>query len=175
MNANQYPPQENNKSVELFLLLVGVVIAWPALLVGVVARWQIRRLTEPSPYWVGAGIVGALGALLLATRENPSPFLFAVLHDVVPLALHTSSATLKQFLLDALPLWARSLLLFPWCTLILELFSTKNLQTTLLTQERQRRATQARKSQSAARRAAKAPDQINGKAVLGALIDNPNE
>ncbi len=175
MNDKQSSPQDNNKSMEVFVLLVGVVLAWPALLLGVVARWQIKRLAEPLPYWIGAGILGAVGALLLVTRENPSPLLLAVVHDVVPLILHSSRATLMQCVHDVLPLWVRSLLVFPWCILILELFSTRSLQSTLLAQERHRRVSQVKNSQRAARKAAQAPDQINGKAVLGALIDNPNE
>jgi hypothetical protein len=74
-----------------------------------------------------------------------------------------------------LPLWERSVLVFPWCILLAELFSKRSLQSDLLTQERRRRAWQARQSRRAARKAAKAPDQINGQAVLGVLIDDPNQ
>jgi hypothetical protein len=175
MSANQQPQQENTKGLEMFLLFVGIILAWPALLLSVVARWQIRKhTTEQYPYWI-AGAIGFIGALWLATHANPYPFLLTTLHDIVPLMFHLGMATFTRFMVDALPLWERSLLLSPLCTVLLELFGTKSLQTRLLDQERQRRAAQAKKSQDAARKAAKAPDQINGKMVLGPLIDNPNE
>ena len=176
MNTENQSKQESSKGVDVFLLLVCVVIAWPALLVGVVVRWQIKhRCTDPSPYWIGAAAIGACGALLLVTRENPYPFLLRAVNDITPLLLQMGSGTLTRFVLDIAPVWERSVLVFPWLMLVLELFSPKNLQATLLAQERHRRAMQARKSTHAARRVHKAPDQINGKGVLGALIDNPNE
>jgi hypothetical protein len=176
MNAENQPKQENSKGLDIFLVLVCVVIAWPALLVSVVVRWQIKRqCTDPSPYWIAAAAIGACGALLLVTRENPYPFLLRAASDITPLLLQMDSGTLTRFVRDLLPVWERSVLVFPWLMLVLELFSPKNLQATLLAQERRRRAIQTSKSTHAARRIRKAPDQINGKGVLGALIDNPNE
>ena len=176
MSMQEQHEQDKSKGLEMFLLFFVIVIAWPALLLGAVTRWQIKqRTTNPFPYWIGAGAVGAIGAMVLVTRENPYPFLLVVLHDLVPLFVQIGIPTLKHFLLDALPLWTRSVLVFPWLALVLELFSPKNLQATLLAQERQRRTIQTRKSRRAARRAVNAPDQINGKGVLGVLIENPNE
>jgi hypothetical protein len=173
-NQEQRTP-ENGKGLEMFLVFVAFVLAWPALLLGVVIRWQIKqRTTDPFPYWLGAGVVGACGAIVLITQVNPSPFFFPVMNDITPLVFHMGMSTLKQFALDALPLWERSILVFPWFSLLLELFGPKNLQASLLAKERHRQALQIRKSQRAARRAAKAPDQINGHAILGALIDDPN-
>jgi hypothetical protein len=176
MNTENQSKQESSKGLDLFLMLVCLVIAWPALLLSVVVRWQIKhRCTDPSPYWIGAAAIGACGALLLVTRENPYPFLLTAANDITPLLLQTSSATLTRFVRDCIPLWERGVLVFPWLMLALELFSPKNLQATLLAQERHHRAMQASKSKHAARRVHNAPDQINGKGVLGALIDNPNE
>jgi hypothetical protein len=159
----------------MFLLFVALLVAWPALLLAVLARWYIKQhSTNPALYWIGAGVLGALGALLLATRANPYPLFQLVIDDLVELALPKSPITFTHFLGDALPLWERSLLVFPWLTLLLELFGTTSLQTTLLTQERRRREIQTKKSQRAARKATNAPDQLNGNAVLGALIDNLN-
>lgn len=169
------PRQTNTKELEVFLVLASVIVAWPALLLGTIARWQIKqRTTDPFPYWIGAGAVGALGAIVLITWENPYPFLLLVLHDLVPLVMQIGMPTITHFLHDAIPVWERSILVFPWFLLLIELFSPKNLQASLLAQERRRRAIQASKSKRAARKARNAPNQINGKGVLGVLIDNPN-
>jgi hypothetical protein len=175
MSQENQSRQESTKGLELFLLLACLVIAWPALFLGVIARWQINRTTEPYPYWIGAGIVGVLSIMLLITRTNPYPVLLTVMNDLEPLVLHLSAPTISHFLRDAIPMWERSILVFPWLVLGLELFLPKNLQATLLAQERHHQVIQAHKSRRAARNARKAPNQINGKGVLGALIDNPND
>jgi hypothetical protein len=177
MNTQQSQTSHgNDKGIELLVLFVCLLVAWPAVLLGVIARGLIKQhTTEPFPYWIGAGVLGAIGALFLAIRANPYPLVLVVTHDLVPLVLHLSMATFMHLVHDALPLWERSLLIFPWCVLLIELFSPRNLQSDLRAGERRRRAIQAKQSQSAARRAASAPDQINGQAVLGALIDNPND
>ena len=121
MNTENQSKQESSKGVDVFLLLVCVVIAWPALLVGVVVRWQIKhRCTDPSPYWIGAAAIGACGALLLVTRENPYPFLLRAVNDITPLLLQMGSGTLTRFVLDIAPVWERSVLVFPWLMLVLE-------------------------------------------------------
>jgi hypothetical protein len=174
MSTNQQPTQENTKGIEMFLFGVGVILAWPALVLGAVARWQIKQhTTEHYPYWI-AGALGGIGALWLATHSNPYPFLLTTLHDIVPLVFHTSTSTLTRFVLDALPLWERSILVFPLFVVLLEIFGTRSLQATLLAKERQRRAMQARKSQRAAGKAANAPPIIKKKGVFGALIDDLN-
>ena len=132
MNAENQPRQESSKGLDIFLMLVCLVIAWPALLVSVVARWQIKHhCADPFPYWIGAVAIGACGALLLVTRENPSPFLLRAASDITPLLLQMGSATLTRFVRDCIPLWERSILVFPWLMLVLELFSPKNLQAEL--------------------------------------------
>jgi len=175
MKENKQSPQENNRGLEMFLLFLGMVIVWPAFVLGAIARLLIKHhTTEQYPYWIGAGMLGALGTVFLCTRANPYPFVLTLSQDIVPLAVHVSGTTLMNFVHDAFPLWTRSVLVFPLCTLALELFGIKSLETTLLAKEQQRRVIQVKKSQHAARKVRKAPDHINGKAVLGALIDNPN-
>jgi hypothetical protein len=65
-------------------------------------------------------------------------------------------------------------LLIPWSSVLIDLFIPRQLSQTLLTQEHQRRAIQTRHSRQAARRAIHAPDQINGKGVLGVLVEQTN-
>jgi hypothetical protein len=176
MSQDQQPSQESKKQLEVALLLVALLLAWPAFLLGIVSRQLVKHHTDdPFVYWLGAGILGAVSAWFLYAHANSYPFLLLLAPDVGPLVLHLSRTSAMHFALDALPLWERSILLFPWVTLVIELFTPKHLEASLLAQERQRRAIQAKKSQRAARKAAKAPDQISGKAILGALIDNPNE
>ncbi|HLI87873.1 MAG TPA: hypothetical protein VKV37_04220 [Ktedonobacteraceae bacterium] len=177
MSMQQSPSsQGSDKGIELFVLVICLLVAWPAVLLGLIARGLIKRHTiAPFPYWIGAGALGALGTIVLLTRLNPSPFVPIVEQDLVALLLHLSMATFLHFVYGVLPLWERSVLVFPWCILLAELFSKRSLQSDLLTQERRRRAWQARQSRRAARKAAKAPDQINGQAVLGVLIDDPNQ
>ncbi len=176
MSQDQQNRQGNDKRLEMVLLLVGVLLAWPAFLLGALSRQIIkRRDDDPFIYWLGASILGTVGAWVLYRYENPYPFFVTLSYDIVPLILHLSVKTGAHFALDALPLWERSTLLFPWVTLLIEFFTPKSLQDTLLAQERKRRAVQRQKSKRAARLAQKAPDFLNGQGVLGTLIDNPND
>jgi hypothetical protein len=176
MRTNDQPRRDQDLWFEALLILVAILMVWPAMLLGAVARFLVKRKApDPLPYWIGAGILGGIGAWFLSTHANPYPLLVTALSDAAPLAIHLSMATLTRFVQDALPLWERSLLLFPWCTLLLEFFGPKNLQARLLANERQRKAIQEKKSRRAARKATRAPDQIHGHAILGALIENPNE
>jgi hypothetical protein len=175
MSTQQPSPQERRSGPDPWLLLVAVLLAWPALLLGALLRKLIKRdPTRQHWYWVSLGLLGAGGLVFLVTRANPYPLLPALVHDLVGLFLHAGPIALKRLVEAALPVWERSLLLMPGLTLVLELFGPKNFRATLLTQERQRKAIQIRQSQRAARKAGNAPDQIKGQAVLGALIDNPN-
>jgi len=176
MNQDQQPRQDKDTRLEVVLLLVGLLLAWPAFLLGIVSHQLIKRhINDPLMYWISAALLGTIGVWVLFTHANPYPFLLVFSHDVGLLVRHLSAATAKQVVLDALPVWERSIVLFPWVSLAIELFAPKNLEATLLAQERQRQAGQVQKSHRAARKVANAPDQINGKAVLGALIDNPSE
>jgi hypothetical protein len=176
MSTENHPRQSDDLWMEALVILVGVLVAWPAVLIGAVAHVVVKqRAPDPFPYWVGAGVLGSVGAWFLYAHANPYPLLVTVLRDIVPLALHLSGGTLRHFVEDALPLWERSVLLFPWLTLLIEIFAPKNLQASLLALERRRRAIQAKKSRRAAHKATRAPDQIHGHAILGALIENPNE
>jgi hypothetical protein len=171
MSQENQPRQETDKRLEVVLLLVALLIALPAFV-----RLLVKRSTNaPFPYRMCAGVLGALGAWFLYAHANPSSLLLGLARDVKPLALYLSRASVLHVMLDILPMWERSVLLFPWLTLLIELFAPKSLQETLLAQESRHHAIQVSKSQQAAHIAQKAPDQINGKAVLGVLIDNPNE
>lgn len=176
MSQDQQPRQQTDKRLEVGLLLAALLLAWPAFLLAVVSRYVIKRHTDdPFIYWLSAGILGTVGAWVLYSHANPSPLLLILSHDIGPLVLHLSTTTGMHFVHDALPLWERSILLFPWVTLVIELFTSKSLEATLLTKARRRKAIQARKSQWAARKAVSAPLLANKKGVFGVLIDDPNE
>lgn len=167
--------ESDSSRFKIVLLLIAAVIAWPALLFGAVVRLLIKqRTTNPQPYWILASLLSVVGCLFFYIYGNPYPFLLALFHNVVPLLFHLDNTTLRGFFLELLPLWERSVLLFPLCTLVIELFSPKSLEQTLLAHERQRKARQVQKSKQTARKLRKAPNQINGKGVLGALIEDPN-
>lgn len=175
MSMQQQSPQQHHNGSDSWLLLVAVLLAWPALLSGALLRKLIKRdPTRQTWYWLGMGMLGAGGLAFLIARANPYPLLPALVHDLVGLFLHTGLSAVKRLIEDALPLWERSLLLVPGMTLVLELFGPKNFRASLLAQQRQRKVLQRQQSRRAARKAGKAPDQIHGQAVLGALIDNPN-
>jgi hypothetical protein len=174
--TNDQPRRDEDLWFEALIILVAILMVWPAVLLGLVVRFLVKwKAPDPLPYWLGAGILGGIGVWFLCTHANPYPLLLVALPDLAPLAIHPGIATLTHFVKDAFPLWERSLLLFPWCTLLLEFFGPKNLQARLLANERQRKASQEKKGRRAARRATRAPDQLHGRAILGALIDNPNE
>ena len=176
MNHDQQNRPDNDKRLEVALLLISALLAWPAFLLGATSRQLIKRHTDdPFLFWIGAGVLGAIGAWVLYRYENPYPFFLTLSYDIAPLVLHLSGKTVAHFALDALPLWERSILLFPWLTLLIELFTPTSLEDTLRAQERKRRTIQRQKSKRAARLARKAPDFLNGQGVLGTLIDNPND
>jgi hypothetical protein len=176
--STEKPPEHSgdDQSVIKVLLLVGTVIAWPALFLALLFHLLMKQQTRNQHlFWISAGILGLGGVAWLFARANPSPFLLQAWSDFPSLISHWSKTTAFHLLRDLLPLWERSVLLFPICLLMMELFRPKNLQASLLAQERQHRTIQVRKSKRATHRARKAPDQINGKGVLGVLIDNPND
>jgi hypothetical protein len=174
--TNDQPRRDEDLWFEAIIILLAVLMVWPAMLLGVLVRLLVKwKAPAPLLYWIGTGILGGIGAWFLCTHANPYPLLVTALSDVAPLAIHPSMETLTRFVKDALPLWERSLLLFPWCTLLLEFFGPKNLHARLLASERQRKVNQEKKSRRAARKAIRTPDQIHGHAILGALIENPNE
>ncbi len=175
MSTENQPRQNQNTLFEIGLLLVVVVLAWPALLLGAITRLGIKNgTTNAQLSWVLTGIFGGACALFLYLYVNPYLFLLVLFHDVAPLFLHIGGVTFRRFLVDALPVWERSVLLFPLCALVIELFSHTSLEQTLLSQERQRQARQTQKSKQSAIKVRKAPDHINGKGVLGALIEDLN-
>ncbi|HET8911296.1 MAG TPA: hypothetical protein VFN23_07530 [Ktedonobacteraceae bacterium] len=175
MQQNQQPRQGDDKRVEALLFFVALLLAWPAFLLGAVCYHLLKRYTKGAFfYWLGAGMLGVLGAWVLWTHANPVRLLIALEHDVFPLALHFSKANAIHFVLDALPLWERSLFLFPWMILLFQAVRPKRFEMTLLGKERHKRAIQARKSARAARKAAHVPDTVNQKGVFGVLIEDLN-
>ncbi len=69
MGSEYQPGPPESKGLEIALVLLGVNVAWPALLVGVVARFLIQQRTRnPFPYWIAAGGLGAVGPTGCATR-----------------------------------------------------------------------------------------------------------
>ncbi len=175
MNGQQPSPQERHNGPDPWLLMLAALLAWPALLLGTLLRKLIKR--DPARqtwYWLSLGLLAVGGLTFLVARANPYPLLPALVHDLVILFLHPGQPAITRLLEDALPLWERSLLLVPGLALVLELFGPKNFRASLLAQQRQQKAIQRQQSQRAARKAGKAPDQIHGQAVLGTVIDNPN-
>lgn len=175
MSQHNQSPQPTTRGLDLFFILIGLLLAWPAMFVSFLIHWSLKR----HPSWqastrISAAILGALGALVL-TRTTPVPIALTAFHALESLIVHRENSMLLLFLQDALPVWERTLLVFPWGILLLDLVLPKSLQATLMEEERQRRRRQVQRSRHAARKALKAPQQINGKGVLGAVIDNPNQ
>src|SRR5437667_259830 len=132
---NQTQHSGNDRSLAILLLLVGTVIAWPALFLALFSRMLLKQLTRSQHlFWISAGVLGLGGAIWLFAYANPSPFLVRAFSDFPLLIWHWSQITALHVLRDLLPLWERSVLVFPICLLSIELFRTKNLQASLLAQ-----------------------------------------
>ncbi len=176
MNTNN-DTQRSRGTEELWLhvvlFLCTMLLAWPALFVGFLLRAVLKQSTNPRLHWLLATGLGLSAAAFLYLRGNIYPLVLAEANHVVPLILHTSGATVMQLLTSAWPVWFRSILLSPLVAALIEFFSAKSLEVRLLTQERQRRSRQQRTSHQAARRVRKAPTQIHGQAVFGAVIEDP--
>lgn len=57
MSSEHQPRLPESKGLEIALVLLGMIVAWPAFLVGVVARFFIKqRTSDPFPYWIAAGL-----------------------------------------------------------------------------------------------------------------------
>ena len=165
-------PTDVGRWAEIVLIVVVMLAAWPALLLAVFARLCIKRASHPQPLWIGAACLGLAGAIFLYLRADIYPLFRVELSDVVPLFLHFNRVSLTRLLLAAWPVWVRSLLVFPLVAALMEFFSPRNLQGQLFAQERKRLAGQEHKRRQAARKVRKTPDQINGQAVLGVLIED---
>jgi hypothetical protein len=172
MNNRDTHPVVAGKWAEIALVVVVLLAAWPDLLLAVVARLCIKRVSHPQWLWIGAACLGMAGAIFLYLHADIYPLIRAELSDVVLLFLHFNRVSLTRFLLAAWPVWVRSLLIFPLVAALMEFFSPKNLQEQLFAQERKRIARQERKRRQAARKVRRAPDQINGQGVLGVLIED---
>ncbi|SRR5581483_6374490 len=175
MSTENQPRSGKDTKLEMLLVAVGLLLAWPALIMAYVTRLIIKRTRHAHLYWLLVGGLGLAGALLLYLRANIYPLVLTESRDIAPLVFHLNGTTILRFLSDAWPVWAWSMCVFPWLALLIELLSPRSLGEHLLAQEKRRRARLARKSKRAARKVRKAPEQINGKGVLGILIENPNE
>jgi hypothetical protein len=158
--------------VEIALVVIVLLAAWPALLLAVVARVCIKRASHPQWLWISAACFGLVGAIFLYLRADMYLLFRVELSDVVLLFLHFNRTSVIHLLLAAWPVWVRSLLVFPLVAALMEFFSPKNLQEQLFAKERRRLVGQERKRRRAVRKARKAPDQINGQGVLGVLIED---
>jgi hypothetical protein len=155
------------------LVVVLLLAAWPNLLLAVMARLYIRRASHPYWWWAGAVCLGLAGAFLLYLHGDIYPLFRVELRDAVSLFVNFNRASIMRLLLAAWSVWLRSLLVFPLVAALMEFFSPKNLQEQLFAQERRRIARRERRRRRAARDVRKSPDQINGQAVLGVLIEDP--
>lgn len=172
MRQTQEHPQEALIPASVIILIVAFILAWPAVLLGFLIGWTIKRREFPIPVWPALLILGLGGLWLLVTHLSYVSLFQAMINAIPPFTRWNRLGTWETFLPFMLPLWVRSLFVIPLGGLLIFLFP-QSLEEQLLSQEKRAQAARERASQRASRLVTRAPDQIKGHAVLGTIIDNP--
>ena len=167
-------------SLALIICLVAVVLALPALAVGMV----LQRLTSTRPWsfplWFVLTLVGA-GLIYYLSTHGLDRMIAAQLMDYV-LAVKRYHADIAQWNLSRLwsetwPVWVRTLAVTPAVAFWRELEASGNGDSTrfLHQQERERQRLVARSKSRATRRThhpERIPDAVHGQMVVGVSIDD---
>lgn len=151
---------------------VALVLAWPALFLGLLIGLGGKHWSFPRLVWIGLAGAGLAGGWLLCMQVGTAAVLHTMIQHIPPFATWLHLDTVRAFLPYFVPLWLRSLLLTPLLALAIHLFPQR-MEEQLLRQERDRISRQERASRKAQRRLRHVPDQIKGQAVLGAIIHPP--
>jgi len=167
-------------SVILIMSLVAVVLALPALALGMV----LQRLTSARPWsfplWFVLTLIGA-GLLFYLSTHGLDRMITAQLTDYV-LAIKRHHADIAQWNISRLwsetwPVWVRTLVVTPiialWRTL--EAGGNSDSASFLHQQEWKRQRRVARSKSRASRRThhpERIPDAVNGQMVIGVSIDD---
>jgi hypothetical protein len=155
-----------------FLLGVALVLAWPALFLGLLIGLAGKRWQFPLLAWLGLAVLGLGGLWLLCLHVGIMPIFNMIIRHVPPLTSWSNLHVLSAFLPYLSPIWVRSLLVTPLFALVIHLFP-KRMEEHLLRQENDRLSRQERASRRAKRRVRHVPDQIKEKAILGTIIRPP--
>lgn len=153
--------QEAQVSVFLIVLVVGVLLAAPALVVGVVVLWWAKRLWQRVAVGIGV-LVGAVVLYFLRDR------LLLVVEDVVWAVV---DADVMSVVMGVGQLWLLTLPTAPVFALVLPLVRLRNPEQVELGVERRKDAAKERRRERARRKVATAPEQIDGELVLGAAAE----
>ena len=169
-------PQETQPESQFpliaLLIALALFLAWPAVVLGLSLGFWAKRRQVHTLVWLGLACLGLCCLWLLCLYVGYVPLLQAMVNAIPPFYHWNRLGVWGAFLPHLIPLWIRSLLLTPVCALSVHLFP-KGMEEELLSKERDRLTKQERASQRAKRRLRDVPDQIEGKAVLGAIIQTP--
>lgn len=156
-----------------FLLGVALVLAWPALFLGLLIGLAGKRWQFPLLAWLGLAVLGLGGLWLLCLHVGIMPIFNMMIRHIPPFTSWSNGHVLLTFLPYLSPLWVRSLLVTPLFALVIHLFP-KRMEEHLLRQENERLSRQEQASRRAKRRLRRVPDQMDGKAILGTIIRQPH-
>lgn len=159
--------------LKIAFAIVVMLVAWPALLLAFLLHRAIRQFVPSLMLTLVTGIVGIGALYLLFQWLDPLPLFQVELADAGGLLSHHSIADVSHFFSVAFPVWLRGLLVSPLIVAGMEVLQPTNLERELLLKEKQRHTRLARRARKAIGKARNAPDEIDGQAILGILIDNP--
>ncbi len=172
MRQTHEPSQEALIPAGVIVLLVALILAWPAVLLGLLVGWTIKRRELPALVWPLLLVLGLGGLWLIVTHLSYGSLFQAMTNAIPPFTRWNHLETWRTFLPFLFPLWVRSLLLLPLGSLLIFLVP-QSMEQHLLSQEKRAQARRERASYRASRLVARVPDQIKGHAVLGVSIDDP--
>ncbi len=172
MRQTREPSQEALIPAGAIVLIVALVLAWPAVLFGVLLGWTIKRRELPAIVWPLLLVIGLGGCWLLVAHLSYVSLFQAMTNAIPPFTRWNHLETWRTFLPFILPLWVRSLLVIPLGSLLIFLIP-QNMEEQLLSQEKRAQSRWERARRRARRLVDRAPDQMKGHAVLGVSIDPP--
>lgn len=167
--APRQTPADTAFPLTALLLGIALVLAWPALLLGLLIGLAGKRWQFPLLAWLGLTVLGLGGLWLLCFHTGTALALHRMIQHIPPFTSWSHLPVLLAFLPFLSPFWLRSLLITPLFALAVHLLPT-HMEEQLLRQERERVSAQERASRRAKRRVRRVPDQLEGKAVLGSII-----
>lgn len=151
------------------VLLALCALVWTALLIAFLVHLCTRNRVQQPLLWLVMFLLGIGGGWLWFMVFHTLPYITSTIDDVVRMIQH-SNIQGWRIVHDLVPIWMRSLLLFPLCVLVIDLLRPISLETRLRQRSQQQQAIRKQQSQRARRNVRTCPEIRKGKAVLGIVI-----
>src|SRR5437899_848496 len=95
------------------VMAIAMLLAWPALLLGLLIGFAGKRWQFPLLAWGGLAVLGLGGLWLMCFHIGTIAALHIMIQHIPPLTTWAHLDTLRTFLPYMFPLWLRSVLVTP--------------------------------------------------------------